>query len=83
LSASEIAEFCAIHELKIPGLQDASEEKILQHIGRLMAAAFKASDSVQGEGFEVHRTQDARFVESINQTREFKKYEFRRTQPAL
>jgi BT4734-like, N-terminal domain len=83
LSAGEIAEFCAIHELKTPGLQDASEEKILQHIGRLMASAFKASDNVQGEGFEVHRTQETRFVESINQTREVKKYEFRRTQPAL
>jgi BT4734-like, N-terminal domain len=84
LSASEIAEFCAIHEeLKIPGLQaSADEEETLRHIGRLMATAFKTGDTVQGEEFVVHRTQETRFVESINQTREFKKYAFHRAQPA-
>jgi hypothetical protein len=84
LSASDLAEFCAIHEeLKIPGLPaTATEPETLQHIGRLMATVFKTADTVQGEGFEVRRTQETHFVESINANRELKKYAFHRYQPA-
>ena len=84
LSASEIAELCAIHEeLQIPGVQaGADEEEILRHIGKLMSTLFKKSATIQGEGFEVRRTEETRFVESIDRNRQVKKYSFHRIQPA-
>ena len=83
LSASEIAELCATYEeLQIPGVQaGAGEEEILRHIGKLMSTLFKSA-TIQGEGFDVRRMEETRFVESIDRNRLFKKYSFHRTQPA-
>ena len=57
ITASEIADISAEHELDIPGLlPNAVEEKIRTRIGCIMAKAFGAADSMDAEDFTLTRT---------------------------
>jgi transposase-like protein len=71
--------FCAEEKARVVGQY---KEEILRHIGKLMSTLFKTSATIQGEGFEIRRMEETRFVESIDRNRPVKKYSFHRTQPA-
>lgn len=52
ISASQIADLCAEHELDIPGLSPgATEEKTRTRIGCIMAKSFGEADQLEFDGF--------------------------------
>ena len=54
LTASDIAEICVAYSLEIPGVaSDALDSKVLLRIGQIMGKAFKNSQIVDCDGFEI------------------------------
>jgi hypothetical protein len=77
LSATEIVGFCQESELSVPGLaSDATESKAILRVGTIMGDLFKDKDCVQGEGFELRRSEEMRLIESSGQEKPLKKYAF-------
>ena len=77
LSATEIVEFCREEGLPVPGLShDATDSKAVLRVGVIMGDLFKDGNCVQGEGFELRRSEEMRLIESSGQEKPLKKYAF-------
>ena len=60
LSASEIAEFCSLHEIEIPGAKDMQDrDKTCRQVGMLMRRIFRETNRVEVDGFIVEREERA------------------------
>jgi hypothetical protein len=82
LTASDIAEICAAHSLEIPGVSsDALDSKVLLRIGQIMGKAFKNSQIVDCDGFEIVKTEVSQYNEERRRDVTLKKYAIRRFAP--
>jgi len=61
----------------VPGLaHDTTESKTVLRVGAIMGILFKDKNCVQGEGFELRRSEEMRRIESSGQEKPLKKYAF-------
>ena len=78
LSASELFETCQNHNVPIPGLaDDAIESKAILRIGCLMAKVFGDRDTIDSEGFQIHRSETPFYSHECRKELKLKKYAFR------
>ena len=81
LTASGILEICQGHSLDIPGLaNDAPDEKVaLLRIGGIMKKTFKENESVEVDGFEIHKSEDVRYSDERRREVTINKYVIQRS----
>ena len=76
-SATEIVEFCQEKGLPVPGLaHDVTESKAILRVGAILGGLFGEGNCVQGEGFELRRSEEMRRIESSGQEKPLKRYAF-------
>ena len=83
LTASDILEICHGHSLDILGVaNDAPDEKaVLLRIGCLMKKAFMEKDSIEVDGFGIHKSEEVRYSEERRRDVTTNKYVIQRSAP--
>jgi hypothetical protein len=77
LSATDLAIFCDIEGIEIPGCPPGADNGVItRRIGSLLGPLFKESDSIEVEGFVVRRAVTLTYDEGRKENRSVKSYRF-------
>jgi hypothetical protein len=82
LTASGIGEICQGHSLEIPGVSKGAPESLAPlRIGQLMGKVFRNRQTIECDGFKIHKSEDTQYSEERRRDVTVNKYVIQRSAP--